>query len=67
MTKATSTEFYYDRRMTFYICQRQKVIKKGLNFDLKPILIMSLKISMGQIDDEKQKNCTFTTIHAMYF
>ena len=28
-TKAISTEFYSDRRMTFYICQRQKVIKKG--------------------------------------
>ena len=53
-TKAISTEFYYDRRITFYICQRQKVIKR-LNFDLKPILIMSLKILMGQIDDEKHK------------
>ena len=28
---------------------------------------MSLKILMGQIDDEKSKNCTLTTIHAMYF
>ena len=40
---------------------------KGLNFDLKSILIMSLKILMGQIGDEKNKNCTLTTIHAMYF
>ena len=67
MTKATSTKFFYDRRLTFYRCLRLKVIKKGLNFDLEPILITSLKILMGQIGDEKTQKCTLTTIHAMYF
>ena len=66
MTKATLTEFYYDRHMTFYICQCQKVIKKGLNFDLKPILIMSLKILMGQIGDEKKLHIDYKTCNVFF-